>query len=346
MWTEQRTPRPSRLALVLFSLGLSAVAGCGPTAPTIAERRALKGHAREIVSIAMAPDGKTLASRSSDSIKIWDLTAGTEARSLPADGADFGSLAFSPDGKALASDKVGIGAVAWEVASGRVLAAYTHPPANTPAPVGSTTLGWGLAWSPDGKILAGGGSHSGEDGFLSLWDTSTGESTELAAIRGPITTVAFSPDGKTIASGSMDGKIVLWDVVSRRERLQIEAKRSYLAPLAFSPDGRFVASAVEARWVKLWEVSDGREAIVLKGHLKAVLSLAFSPDRKTLVSGDSSGTLFAWDVPKARMLTLIDSKQGKTWGLAFSPDGKTLISAGEDRLIHLWDVSWPESSGN
>lgn len=332
------------LALVLLSTGLSVIPGCGPTAPTLVERRALKGHAREIVSIAMAPDGKALASRSSDSIKVWDLAGGAEARTLPGDGSDFGSVTFSPDGNALAADQVGVGALAWEVASGRVLASYVHPPARSPAPVGSTALGWGLAYSPDGKILAGGGSHSGEDGLLVLWDTTTGEATELTAPRRPITTVAFSADGKTIASGSMDGKIVLWDAASRREQLRIEANRSYLAPVVFSPDGRFVASTNEARWVKLWNVATGREAAVLKGHLKAVLSLAFSPDGKALVSGDSNGTLFIWDVPRGRMLTLLESDRGKIWGLAFSPDGKTLISAGEDRLVHLWDVSWPDSA--
>jgi WD40 repeat protein len=332
------------IALVLLALGLPAITGCGPTPPTIVERGALKGHAREIVSIAVAPDGKTLASRGSDGIKIWDLSGGVEARSLPTDGSDFGSVTFAPDGKTIAFDRFGIGAVAWDVASGRERAGYVFRPGK-PSPLnGSINAGWGLAYSPDGKTLAGGGSHGGEDGFLTLWETSGGEATELTTLRRPITAVSYSPDGKTVASGGMDGKIVLWDPAARCERLQIDANRSYLAPVVFSPDGRFVASANEARWVKLWEVSTGREAGVMKGHIKAVLSLAFSPDGKALVSGDSSGTLFVWDVVNARMLTLVESDQGKIWGLAFSPDGKSLISGGEDRLIHIWDVSWPDSA--
>ena len=338
--------RDKSASAALFALLLSLLAGCGPTPPTIVERKTLKGHAREIVSIAIAPDGKTLASRGSDAVKVWDLAEGSEVSSLPSDGSDFGSVAFSPDGKTLAADRVGVGAVAWEVASSRELASYALPTAKPAPPGGSTTRGWGLAYSPDGTTLAGGGSRGGDDGFLTLWDISSGEATETPALRRPVTTVAYSPDGTTIATGSMDGKLVLWDAATHRERLSVDANRSYLAPVVFSPDGRLVASTNEARWVKLWDSTTGREVGVMKGHIKAVLSLAFAPDGKALVSGDSGGTLFVWDVASKSMLTRLESDRGKVWGLAFTPDGRTMVSGGEDRVIHLWDVTWPGAATN
>jgi WD40 repeat protein len=327
-----------RLAFVSW---LALVAGCGPTPPTIVERRALQGHSREVVSIAVAPDGQSLASRGADGIKVWDLATGAEAVSLPPDGSDFGSVAFSPDSKTLASDRVGLGSAAWEIPGGREKATYLFPKSKPTSLTGLMSPGWGLAYSPDGRTLAGGGSRGGEDGFLCLWDTASGDGAELAALRRPITTVAYSPDGRTIASGGMDGKLVLWDPATRRERLRIEANRSYLAPVAFSPDGRMVASANEARWVKLWDSGTGSEVGVLQGHIKAVLSLAFSPDGKMLVSGDSGGTIFVWDPVARRMIARLESDRGKVWGLTFTPDGRTLISAGEDRLVHLWDVARP-----
>ena len=338
-WVSLPLTHPTRLLVLLLAL----VAGCGPTPPTVVERPALKGHSREVVSIAFAPDGKTLASRGSDAVKVWDVSGGRELASLPSDGADFGSVAFAPDGKSIASERIGIGAIERDLTSGVERIAYSFPAGKKPAASnGSVTRGWGLAYSPDGKTLAGGGSHDGEDGFLTFWDTATGEGAESTPVGRPITTVAFAPDGKTIASGSMDGQLVLWDPATRRDRLQVAANRSYLAPVRFSPDGRVVATANESRWVRLWDVESGRDVGSMKGHIKAILSLAFHPDGRTLVSGDSSGTLFVWDVPSRRMLTRLESDRGKVWALAFSPDGKILASAGEDRMIHLWDFSRPE----
>lgn len=318
-------------------------AGCGPPPPRVVERAALKGHGREIVSISLAPDGRTLATRGADGVKLWDLAGGSvePVQTLPVDGSDYGSVAFAPDGKSLAADRVGMGAVVWEIPGGRERANYLLPKG---PPTALTTLmspGWGLAYAPDGSKLAGGASHGGEDGFVALWDTGDGHGVELPPLRRPITSVAYSPDGKTIASGSMDGKIVLWDVASRRQRVKIDAGRTYLAPVAFSPDGRVVASSNEARWVKLWDAATGAEVGIMKGHVKAVLSLAFAPDGKTLASGDSGGVLLIWDWTRRKMLLPLPSDRGKVWGLAFTPDGRTLISAGEDRLVRLWDVAWP-----
>lgn len=321
---------------------LALVAGCGAEPPTITERLALKGHTREIVSIAVAPDGKTLASRGADGVKVWSLPGGDPVLTLPPDGSDFGSVAYSPDGRTLAANRVGLGAIAWAIPGGAERTTYLFPGGQPTALTGLMSPGWGLAYSPDGKILAGGASHGGEDGFLMLWSTLDGKEVGVRpkTLR-PITSVSYARDGRMIATGSMDGAIDLWDVATGRPPLKIAAKRSYLAPVAISPDGKLVASANEARWIKFWNVATGKEVGVLKGHLKAVLSLAFTPDGKALASGDSGGTLYVWDVEGRSMRTRLPSDRGKVWGLAFGPDGRTLYSAGEDKLIHAWNVAWP-----
>jgi WD40 repeat protein len=330
----------TRFAALLLIL----VTGCGPTPPSIVERGSLKGHTREVVSIAVSPDGRFLASRGADGVRLWELPGGSLTATIPADGSDFGSVAFSPDGGTIASDKLGLGAALWEVPSGREQATFLLSRTKPTQLGGLMGAGWGLAFSPDGKTLAGGGSHGGEDGFLAFWNVADGQNVEVAAGRRAVTAVAYSPDGRTIASAAMDGKLVLWDAATHAERKRIEASRSYLAPITFSPDGRLVASADERRYIRFWDVATGALVATLTGHIKAILSLAFSPDGKLLVSGDSGGTLFVWEPVGRRTLAILETKRGKVWGLTFTPDGRTLVSAGEDKIVHLWDVTWPEAA--
>ena len=327
-------PRPFALALIL-----AVLAGCDGPPPSLPERAALIGHAREVTSIAFAPDGKTLASRGGDAVKLWDLAGSVEVASLAADGSEFGSVAFSPDGQTLAATLPARGAVAWDVASRREKATYSHPPRPASPSSGTLSYGWGLAYSPDGATLAGGGSNGGQDGFVTLWDVATGRGTDLGSHRSPVASLAFSPDGKALASKSMGGAIEVWDLATRAERAVIRSGPSYLAPVCFSTDGRALASAGDDRRIKLWDVATGDQLKVLKGHTKAVLSAAFHPGGNALASGDAGGTVFVWDLATQSPIARLTRHQGKVWAVAFSPDGKILASAGEDRSIRLWDVS-------
>jgi WD40 repeat protein len=330
---------------VLACLVFCFLAGCGREAPHFAARPSLKGHVSEVTSIAFHPDGKTLATRDSKSIMLWDLTKSSVLRTLAGDGRDDGSVVFTPDGSRLASE--GIDEVRlWRMGENDPTkpATLLCPGALDPTKT-SKTRGWGLAFSPDGQRLVMGGSHGEDNGCLTLWDLSAGidsktPAIELAKLKRPITTVAFSADGQTIGSGSMDGKIVLWDSETHEKKRSIDAGRTFLAPVLFSPDGESVVSANEARWVKFWDRKTGNPGATYKGHIKAVLSIAFHPNGRTMVSGDSGGTIFVWDVPSRQALIRLEPKDhGKVWALAFSPDGKILASTGEDRLVHLWDVS-------
>jgi WD40 repeat protein len=331
------------MRVILVGLLLGLISGCGRTPPNFVERPPLKGHSREVTSIAFAPDGKSLASRDAREIKLWNVESGKQTADFAWIQSDFGSVIYSPDGSKIASE------------GGDSAAVWTIGEEDKKATPHTLTLGQkshsskinrvsSLAYSPDGKFLVMGCSHGEDNGSLELRDLSKPAPSspnlgEFPALKRPITTVVFSPDGRTIASGSMDGKIVLWDRETRKERLSIKAIRSYLAPVIFSPDGRFVASANEERWVTFWDVTTGRNAGSFKGHIKAILSLAFHPDGQTLISGDSGGTLFVWDVPSQKMMTRLESgDRGKVWSLTFSPDGKILAAGSEDRLVHLWDV--------
>lgn len=151
--------------------------------------------------------------------------------------------------------------------------------------------------------------------------------------------LTFSPDGRTLASGSSNGSIKLWDVVSGT-LLWVNWLTTDITWLAFSPDGGLLASGGHDAVVRLWDPQQGTP---LRGlpHTSAVISLAWSPDKKQLTSGCSDGSIWIWEPEASEPETCVRVLTGHThWvaGLAFSPDGTQLASASYDGTIKLWDL--------
>ena len=328
----------ARSGWILLGLALAAV-GCDGPPPPIQERASLVGHAREVSSLAFAPDGKTLASRGGDAVRLWDLAGLKEVASFPGDGSAMGSVAISPDGAEVAATVPGVGVVAWDLATHQPVVTYRSPERTIGEPASPSNPGRGLAYSPDGKRLASGLVGPTEGGLV-FWDREDGKATGLAASDGPITSVAISPDGRTLAAKGLGDSIHLWrfSEPGGTGRRAIRAGRSYGAPIVFSPDSGTIASADDDRRVKLYDLATGREVANLKWHLRAVLSAAFHPGGKLLASGDSNGVILLWDLATRAPIGRFEGPQGKVWALAFSPDGKTLAAAGEDKVVRLWDV--------
>jgi WD40 repeat protein len=155
--------------------------------------------------------------------------------------------------------------------------------------------------------------------------------------------VAVSPDDKTLASGSYDQKIILWDIQSGKELKTLSGHNGCIFGLAFRPDGKILASASADHTVKLWDVASGARRDTLSQPLKEVFSVAFTPDGQKLVAGGVDNRIRIWQVsPGAEETTnpLLDSKfaaDGAILHLAFSPDGKMLLSSADDRTVRLWD---------
>ena len=149
--------------------------------------------------------------------------------------------------------------------------------------------------------------------------------------------VAFSPDGKKIASTSAPGTLKLWDAASGKELLAIDYINTP-GSVAFSPDGKNIVTAgLGFRGVQVWDSATGKEIVTFKGHTFSVRGAAFSPDGKKIVSVSTDPTLRVWDAATGKeILTL----KGQTWGgasVAFSPDGKKIVSAGIQKLT-VWDA--------
>lgn len=168
-----------------------------------------------------------------------------------------------------------------------------------------------LAFSPDGQILA----STGMDTTIRLWNVTSGE--EIANLQAHASqtraefTIAFSPDGKTLAwGGPHDEDIWLWDVASQQERAVLRGHDSVVHSLAFSPDGQILASASEDLTVRLWNVASGVERAILRGHDEGVVRVAFSSDGQTLASASRDDTIRLWIWPTK---ALVENVCQKVW---------------------------------
>jgi parallel beta-helix repeat protein len=163
--------------------------------------------------------------------------------------------------------------------------------------------------------------------------------TTLTGHTDPVRSVAFSPDGRLLASGSYDNTIKLWEVASGREVRTLTGHTGDVTSVAFSPDGRLLASGSVDDTIKLWDVATGREVRTLSGHTSDVNSVAFSPDGRLLASGSDDKTIKLWDVATGSLVRTLSGHTSDVNSVAFSPDGRLLASGSDDNTIRLWDIS-------
>jgi WD40 repeat protein/tRNA A-37 threonylcarbamoyl transferase component Bud32 len=297
----------------------------------------LKGHgrSRSIFALAFSPDGRTLVSGSYGEFRLWDIVSGKEkaAVNYPPPGI-FSTFAFTPDGDTLISGS-------WDGIIRLWDASTAHLRAIIPAHE-SYVSGMCITLSPDGKALASGGT----DGILKLWNTgSWDERTKTFLGPAPVTALAYSSDGTTLASeighGEKGvGKVSLWDVtqMTPSERLKLPEART----LAFSPDGKMLATSP---WqsIQLWDTTTGELRTTLKGHQPPVGAVLFLPNG-ALASCATDRTVRLWllaptNENRSVESILLGAHRAPVLCLAAALDGKLLASGANDGTIELWNVA-------
>lgn len=301
-----------------------------PPFPETSPMRTLTQNSGPVWSIAVTPNGKVVATGTTDgSIRLLHIRNGKVLKTLAGHEGPIWSLAISPDGKTIASGSGDNTVRVWDLYTGKLLKILFGHKAGV----------FSVAFSPDGKAIA----SVGKDRTIKLWETDTG--MELHSLQGhtdEIQSVAFSHDGVTLATGSNDGTVKLWNWRSGEAIATLQGHTDAVWSVAFSPDGQTLASGSWDNTIKLWDLSVNEwrqpHTLMLRtliGHADKVRSLAFSPDGQTLASSDLGGTIKLWQISSGDLMGTL--KGHSSWvELAFSPRGKTLVSGSFDDTVKVW----------
>jgi RNA polymerase sigma factor (sigma-70 family) len=325
------------------------------------ELRQIKLDQRGVSSLTFSPDGKLLAFGTANfgggsGIHLYDPDTGKEIRQLEGHTNGVGSVVFSPDGKKLASRGMYDPQIRlWDVETGKETGKLGEPAAgnrNGVFFVGGVGAGKDLAFSPDGKILASGGSNN----TVRLWELASGkERAGLGGHSAAVASIVLASDGKTLISRGADNTLRRWEAASGKQLSQFNLPEG-TTTVAISADGQTVAAGAIDTTIRLLEAATGKELHKLQGHQNGTAALAFSADGKLLASrGNGDNTIRLYDVAKGndlRQIAIAPDDVNKAGvivvngaiyggggaGLAFSPDGRYVASPGAGQTIRLWDV--------
>jgi WD40 repeat protein len=277
----------------------------------------------KVFAIAISPDGKILASGGTDGkIRLWDLTTQTIRRTLPGHSDLVKAIAFSKDGKMLASSGLDRVAKVWDVQTGNEMAIFREERNQAHA----------VAFNPNEPTLAIGLTN----GAIKVCRVDTRSCRNIPGRLGGVMSLAYTPNGDAIASGSVDNTIRLWSVRQRDFGALIRTftgHRFSILSLALSSDGQTLVSSSEDSTIKVWDTNTGQLRFSISSGIKAY-GVAISPDGNILASSNNS-EIKLWNLSNKQELGTLRQHTGVVRSLAFSSDGR-LASGSEDNTISIW----------
>jgi WD40 repeat protein len=308
------------------------------------------GHGR----VALSPDGRFVLMDSPDKIAtLWDVATGKVVRNFegdpvarrrrmaaaekqePRQQAEVEAVAFSADGKRVLTGEAGEQAILWDATTGQQFRTFK----------GHRRLISSVAFSPDGKTILTGAW----DNTAILWDADTGAKLRSIDVHARglsfffpdnhyVTSVAFSPDGKSVLTGSWDCTAVLTNLATGKETVFKEGHEDFVTAVAFAPDGRSVLTGSRTGGAILWDAATGQQLRTFEGKEREARAVAFSSDEKLLATGYEDGTAITWDTTTGTRAATFDTQKRRIDSVAFTPDGHRLLTGSVDGAI-LWDVA-------